>query len=681
MRGRSSGLGVEVMSEKRVATGTLLRAGPGLRCARATCILSIVSASASAQFLDLDRPSPPVLESPSASDLLIAELDREIDGLSRATVIGARAEGGIALRRFASDLLRMDGAARLWGMTIASQRDVLDDLLRRSDVPESVAIFLRLDLDVPRFDLPSEPADLDRLIRDAFAELAAFADEPSLWGWGPRTESPVEDLAALLGAWEGEGIISGQARAEFEALARQGESWPAYGRALDALVRRILAARTILDARGDLPAEAQSAAAALFARSLENVLRPELRAEALADVDALASLGELLRHARTLRGGESRDALIAAVARSLVSRSEGGSPPPLGLAQSILAQVARGGSLPGEDAIVRPLRPAWRAVVAQIAGARDRQIDLLPRVLQAPSPASDPAIVAPLGAFQRLLDDAEMIRDASDALRDPASSSREAVVREDRRQLAARLLRLGQQLSDEREREPAMEELRRFAREARLAQRAGEFPWGDDLSTRLLARSRESASAWIEAWSMPDVEGARERLGASVETLDLLARLAGHMRDLRTLDDARTSRSIDAWPGFELAPSTLTIVVAQAPERLAQTAEILLEGNLPRARDRLEGYAREYRVLTFLASLHRWLGERDASVYELVAGAPDDDAVARHRERIAELALLLEEIPAARYRNDPSDERDIRRYANHLAEILLADLRLEEKGR
>ncbi len=644
-------------------------------------VLALLAQPIHAQILDLDTPRPPMLDQPNAADLLIDELEEEIEHLERTPDRDPAVEARIALRRLAQDLLREADApdARLWGLTIARGRPLLDAEL--DDAPRAAAVLLRNDIDIPRFDLPKHPADRDRFLRDAFAELATQRPIPAQWGWVPVAHDLLLDEQTLA-AWHEASLIDDHTADTLTQIVDLARRWPVYAPPAAELTRILRAGAELLAHATALPDETRTDARQFFTRAARDLLVPELRDAAMSDLDALAALARPLAWSADTRDRNTRLALVDAIDERIAQLASGEPAPSatIDVLRTVMDQIDAARDLSPENTLVRPLRPAWRAIVADLSRSADRLAELIPRILDTPDPASSPAVVAPLAAHRRLLDVAGMLTDLGASLRDPHARAREPVVREDRRLLAATLLRMGQNLTDERRRDDALDELRRCANQLRLLEQA-RVPEGED-AWRARARDAHDAMStrWVELWSRPRDEEREAELDRLARRIELLAGIAARTRDLDLVRDDDARADLNAWPAWEVEPHTLDILIAQAPERLAQTAEVFFEDNLARTAARLDAYDDEYAIVTLMARLIRavrvsGLTRDSATLPELCAGTPLRPAfLGTRRTEIADICLLIAEIPAARYRNDPTDERDIRRYANHLARNLLADL-------
>ncbi len=641
----------------------------------AALLTALFVSSVSAQMLDLDRPSPPVLNEPTAIDLAIESLVEESRRLGRRLEVPPRVEAQIGVRTLAANLLRLSTPhAQHWGQTIAQRLGAIDAILLDDQIPEAVAFLLIADLDVPAFDLPSETADLDRFIRDAFAELSTHALAPQARiGWVGPPESPatLAEFLESLSRWELAGVVGPQLAADLRDLTGAAESWPAYAGSARALQSLILRGARLIE-QSTLSEGAQQEARARFARAVGDALSPELQERAFAELRELSDLGIMLEQAQALANRDAAKAVMMSIEQSLVSDAMMARPPDFTLARTILALLAERKSLPQEDTIVRALRPAWRALSSVV---RQSEIDLsgvVPMALTETSAMSDPGVLAPLGMHRAALDDLRIVLLANELLEDPGATAREAVVRDDRRALAARILEIGQALGDPASADRATRTLRDLGEQLAVLDRlrgcVGNLSsLTSDTQSSLTDEIELTRGAWIDAWS----NDRADDLDQIMPRLELLADLCERVADLTVLTDGPLC--LHAWPAFELSPRLARIITQQAGDRLEQTATVLLASELTRARDRLETYADEHRVLILLARVERGLRARglvrDPGVLDLVAGTPAPNAwLADLREPLTELSLLLAEIEGARERNEPRGERDIRAYANYLAE-------------
>ncbi len=641
-------------------------------------VSTILVQPTSAQFLDLDRPAPPILSEPNAIDYAVQELFDENRQLSRRLEVPTRVAAQIAVRKLAADLLGADYPdAHLWGFTIEARLDVIDGMLLDEQVPEAVCILLLEDLNIPAFDLPGETGPLDRFLRDTFAELAMHAGNPSSFGWvteqAPTTT--LQEFLDALSAWEAAQIVQPASARELREILTSAESWPAYASSARALRERIQSAAALLDALDSLDETPAQVARNRFGRAVADLLAPELRDRGVRECAELAQLATMLTQATGIEDRVARSAVVQMVEQVLVPDAMSESSPDFSLAQTILGLLVERSTMPREDAIVRSLRPGYRALSA---AARETEVNLaqvLPQALGGGSAMADPAVLAPLGMHRNSLDDLRIVLLVNELVQDTDASAREPVVRDDRRMLASRLLKLGKSLADSDEADIATQTLRELGGQARTLARlqgsAALLSALDRQTARDLAEEIDKSSlAWMEAWS----ESREDEVVDVLQTLERYADLYQHVEDLSLLSDQPLA--LHAWPAFELSPELSTIVINQAPDLLEQTAQVLIDGNLSRAAERLESYQDENRVLTLLAHIERGLRarglSRDASVADLVSGTPAEHAWrADMRDALAEISLLLMEIEAARERNEPRTERDIRRYANYLAEHAL----------
>lgn len=680
------------------------QAEPRGRCRRAAAALALAVALAAptsrAQQLTLGQPEAPVLGEDSIVVDLRQRLAAESRRLADRTDEPERVAAAVALRALAIALL--DDAPDtppqrlLWGLTLADHMDELDRLILDSNSPvEPIACaMLAHDLAIPAADLPTTVEEVDRLLRDALAELAqqAAGDKPLAGplGWVPHTPVPAVSDWPGVSADLAAGSISPVARqrlAHLDSLLTDAQGWVVY-RPPAARTQQLLAdaSRRIVHPPAWLDEASLSQLTGVLDRAIEGLTAPELRSGAMDDLTRLDELGVIVSLLDSLEArdgvGEARAGLSELIASAVAGTSDRQQ---LRVATRTLTLAHQRLALPAGSELVRPLRPAYSALLVHARQTESPVIAALPAILRDPSAISDPAVVSAISAHRRAIADLTGLVLLSELIAAPAADSREPVVADAHRLLARRVLELGQALDDEPQ---ALDELRTLVDQAKrfvalpgepsLRNGADAAIWNAVTSDRrdaLIDAIDAGRAAWLDAWQHDDQP---ESLARAVATMDLLDSLMAGLDDAVAVHEAQAGPSAaSAWPGWELPASALIELARGLDEQLGETTRLALAGQASRAQQRLD---RTDPLLTLIARLQRGarargLGRARPRWLELAAGhpvatGPAASWLADHRRDLALVSRYAMELARAR-RLGSRQESAIERFVRARAEQLL----------
>ncbi|MCB9845009.1 MAG: hypothetical protein H6811_03350 [Phycisphaeraceae bacterium] len=665
---------------------------------------------ASAQFLDLGgAPPAPTLGDRTRTGELIETIESGIDRLKLRAGDRPGINAAIAWRVVAMALLSAEGEDAseriLIGLTMAENFGPFDALVLGSSAPVNASQALMLARDLSSGDLPADLAELDRLLRDALAEVAGVpADAPQAYGWIDATprKDPPPALDALLERWQSAGVLDTGAAERLAPVASTlalTQSWRVYAPAGRRLIDDIADAARVLSIGEDaLEAPMRSALIAEFADAAPGVLEPELRDACLQHLAQLGQIADVVDLSMRIEERDARIAVRDAVG-AVIAQSQSQRPDRVRLGGAVRAlrlALARA-ELPDETMIVRQLRPAWRALLVRARESEQALLRVVDQTLLAPDAMTDPAVVGAIAVHGQAIDDLLGMYALHAVLVDPQRSGRDPPVREDRRMLAERSLRLGQSLARADEADSARVEVRLFRTQVEaFMELPGEGALRamttdpatapvlesttDGLAVRLFDDIDATRSAWLGAWA-ENSTSARDEAAARLASLSrLTAMLADAVVPLAEVRGVPST--LNAWPGWEVSRAALSILVQGLEGQLAQTTRLMLEGDASRATERLTTIEREHAAVRLLSRLERESSARGLSprsdapidlILELGAGTPDPRVswMFESRHQLAEICRYAAELPVARYRNLPQLEREIRRYVNDVAERVL----------
>lgn len=300
------------------------------------------------------------------------------------------------------------------------------------------------------------------------------------------------------------------ALAAFDASVATAEQWAAYRCAAHHAKARVArAAEGVVKARNLLNEPAQVALAARFdtaARSLRD--GPVTSAfEDLAlwgrAIDLAMSLADTGQSHRQTR--EAMEQLLTRISPDV--RHADQLEAYIRAAELCAAQRA----IADERTIVRQLRPAWRALSRRSRIAAGDVTAMLPNLLSDAQAMTDPGLLAGLSALREHLDALAMLERLSRLLAGDGDARREPVADASWARTADRMLRLAQQVDDDRTRASAMSALANFERRATMI-----FAPGGERDLRGVCEGA-AGEVEVQAWGLA-TDGRAAHLLESLET-------------------------------------------------------------------------------------------------------------------------------------------------------------------
>ena len=671
-------------------------------------ILGVVAAGgvARAQLLDLESDAPARPDTNVAARALLDRVDRSWS----EDASDPDAPGAVVRRLMRSMTQRVldagsRGAAQLLVVrTIDANLASLDRLLDAGRVDDALLALLAHDLDLVDRDIPLDPVSLDRLLRDAFAQILGRTGEPDhAWGWVAEAR-PSPDLEALdeahletLATFSGVSSGSVDVLREMVPTLEEALAWPAYEREARATLAAIVDALDVVTIERAWVAQTTRDALGLeLDRALAGLVRD--REAALVRLRTLGELAAVLELSESLPPGRDAERVREALAASAGTLDR--LAPRLGDLRRAMELAMALERVEPERAIVRQLRPIRRGAMVEADRTEGLLMRSLPAIVQREDALSDPGVVAAIGAHRRSIDDLHAIESISAALSDATAATPEPIVRADRRRLADRLLVLTR---DDEDRDaavamlrelagqiaryetlPGEERLRDAARRASTGTLVGpEQFWGEATGFRqgeLVAMIDRERGAFWEAWSDQFQLGGQPADFADLDALAMLCETlaAAQLVAAQAASPGVVRSALQAWPGYELSASALAALRPDAAA-LAEASRFAVAERPGDALDVLRALREEDPTFLVIAELEREAGALglarttdDADVlYELATGSPVAGSWrADDRERIAEICRWAEELAAMVSLRDERREEEVRAYVAYLAREL-----------
>lgn len=716
----------------------------------APVVLMLASGSlAPAQTLNLDQTAAPAPGEGINSAALVNTLQKEISDLSKPGVPGSALR--TLIRSVSIDLIKA-GVAQgssgsehvVFGRTLALRREAIDRWAADHDVPLSVLMLMR---EGSSAGVPADRESMEVWTRDSLGPLAVFAwaDESIGWPIDPSrvvVRVPTESLPDTAMHTQ----FSPEVRSAFARVAERLAAAEAFAVTREATFRLrddIAAAASL--AGPQKPRWMSDATLAAWRSELVacvTSLIPSTGSAAYTPIQAAARLrvmrltSELAAQLQALEPASAGRATLAALDQAISGPDYRTDPL---IADRLLATIDALSLVrptPADDkSLLRQLRPAARALEPAARNSAAQLLEDLPRLVKRPDALSDPGVLASINSARRRRDDQKLVRRLSDLCADtpisappaepaappatPATPSQEQApdTRAPRtleptldprlKNIGARLLTLGQDLTRNDRRDLAIGELRTLADEI---ENFRAVPGEDEAAFAAGAASKAAASvSRVRAWSTATNQRTADVLSSLAKArADWLAGWAAAkgapapenaaplnaFRDVfAVLRDAAPAIDEDspmnAWPGFELSrPARATLAAPLVPVCSAMT-DRLLSGDYDGASKSAARVRAENAAALLVGRLERMAGDeslaesRDAAlgaISQLVVGRPD-----------AESAWLMSGLPdirtdiasVCRYAEElvpPCDKPDrYRAFINRRAELVLStlDARLE----
>lgn len=635
--------------------------------------LGLLAHAACAQRLNLGPSSDTPKPGDGVAALALADaLEAE------ATALRAPAEASYAaVRRMAARLLR-DGEnagdagseAVLAGLTLATKRSDLDALLASAD---NAARRYIAEV-ITATDASLLPREVDLLLRDALAPLVSNADASCGWWMDEGSMPPAAPDVAAVRALLDHRFLSDNANAALSQLLELceiAESEPAYRRSTLEWAALVAGAARALDeppawidmpARDRLRADVSQHLELIF-DSPDDARAGLGRTDAIVGIIAATDALDSKHQTRELRDAVNR----------LAAAPDGDPKREPDAVRAIAETYARALSLldatstvPSPNKVVRQVRPLLEPLTVAHRSSTDNIARLLPDMLGAPDPMTEPGLLAAMNAAKATARDLDLPRALTamlttwtgDPSRPPPPTTREPVPTQALGALANHVQQLAIAAGKRMDGDDALAELRGLADLASFAfdmpgerelRRAGESPEWRAVTGNQRGRIEflldQTRTDWVRTVASDDAPAQTARLRAVAATVELL-RDGAEIEAMRRAFGRDRVPKINTWPGVELTGAGLDALAGNLTTDLVALATLTARDNDPAGVLAQAGVLREsYAAALVVARLDRLARARTAPscspAAELAMGPPGerDDAVwmLPHRHALATL--------------------------------------------
>jgi hypothetical protein len=538
--------------------------------------------------------------------------------------------------------------------------------------------------------LDAAGADPWRVVRDGLAVLTQEAAAPAATDAPPKLVEKSAEWSKLPGVR----ADIATALDSLDAVLSSGDTWNAYrpsAARLRALVVR--AGDGLAGFPAWVPEASRERLGEDFTRGVDGALDREQQAAAEAKLERTAKLAAIAASTDKLDPGAAGQKARTALAQLM------GVPvaDPAGERRA-LASYERGLDLAlahftteDEKKLTRQLRPAWRALASMWKQAEPQVYTALPDLIRRPDAMTDPGIVATVNNLQRLAEDLRGLERLNEIVGGAGEAGKETDIKGPWAKLAARVLKLGQDLGRPTLREATLRSLRAVLTQTRAyAEIPGEEhvtdPVWDALTGGRGAALKEAIekhrAAWlsgIEKGEPPEDEVARlAALRALLETLSDLAAL--EPAGLPGAVSAPYAR-LQARPEWELSPAALAELASGLRQRAAEATKAAMEEEPAKAAAALAKLREEEAVVVLAGHLAREAegrGEAPVGGALMEVGAGEPARGQWLEEQAGDLAAVCryaEEVPVSRRTASREVADGQLKFANQTAARLLEGMK------
>jgi hypothetical protein len=665
------------------------------------------------QLLDLSGGAGPPAPGTGAAALLLAEdLKLQAENLERGTDLHDRAKA--SLRRLARALIATGehagapGSTRiLLGRTLVEGLPGLDTLIASIDGPGSKARLLMIERDASGAAhlLESPAADPYRALRDGLALLTDLSPDPQgPAGWisdAPGTSEPAPSFAPKIDQWQslpGASHDLGATLHDLDASLEPAQRWPAYRPSTDRQ-------RALVAAAGDglaglpawVPAASRQKLGEDFSRAVGTLLNHEAQSVGAAALNRIARLAHLAALTDRLDPSSAGKRVATALAQVM------GAPPadPVAERRSLDAferaaeMIADRHTPEDERKLVQQLRPAWRALAAGAKQIEPQLYTALPMLLRQSDAMTEPGVVATLNSARRALDDLNGLQALNTLIAGPEQPGHEPQVQQTWTKLAARVIKLGQDLVKPGPHDASLAALREIIAHSYTYRSLGGALPGQESAWKLLTGDRTDAlSAKIENTRAACTEALEkgQSPGLERERLDSFSILISTLRDLAALEPgglpgtlSPSYARIQSWPGWQMSGAALAALTPRLANATSEAVQLAIESDPAKTTEATLRIRRDYACAILAGRLARLAAARSidsralpgAVLREIGTGGPWDGCWLQ--DSASDLALICrygEEIPVADRTGAKDRAKQLRRLVNETAAKVLDGLPL-----
>lgn len=513
---------------------------------------------------------------------------------------------------------------------------------------------------------PATSAELDRALRDAFANLLQAARSPaeadaSLWPWPEVADAPAP-------AWPDFARLGPEAE-PLDALHKRcelAEQWIAFRPGARAMTRLVMEASWPLGREKQISAGVYRRWMTELTRGAGEVLAESTGASGLARLQRLATLGKVFSMLDALApdpGAKQLEKALFEKVEIMPDDSAASDQDGLSRLEQWLVLAAARNTLIDDKQVVRQLRPAVRSIADLARRSQAEVFQSLLRVASDPDAAGDPGVMAAVNLYSENLDLLRLLQRASDAVADSGGPAGDPVARDSAKPFTDALLKLSKDVANARKRDGSLAGLRNLAtdvadlqelpgerrlREKEPAIEAVVGAKGDDVLA-LIDRER---AAWrrdvgAKAGAAPGGEVHAQKLRAVAVVLGLAVD-AGRCKEIATDPGSPLLR----WGGWWLDKRSLDRFASDALLAVPAMLESVEQGDPGSAMAAAEAGARAHAVVLLAARLGRELDTKSEVTFDdltglraVATGTPDPQSVllARWRPQLAAVCRYAEE--------------------------------------
>lgn len=645
-----------------------------------------------------DEPKPGTGE---VAMKLAADAHEQFDALREQVGTSAIKEAKQAYLAAASVLLETGEAKGVvgsaWiaaGTALLREREAVFALLDARRLNENAMRLLASDLSHIVQEVPPSSEALDRVLRDALANLlqaARGSADTALWPWPekPDAPAPVWPDFARLGA-DAALLDSLHKRCELAA------QWVAFRPGARAMERLIMAASWPLGHEKQAPPGLSRRWMTELSLAAGEVMATDSGSAGLARLQRLATLGRIFAMLDALAPDPGAKQLEKALfASAEVMPDEPAESAGWTKLEHWLELAAKRTSLMDDKAVVRQLRPALRSVGELAKASNTELFESLVRVANKPDAAGDPGVMAAVNLFAENVALLNVLHRASEAIEDPAAPPADPVGRENAKPFTDGLLKLAKEVADPKQRDRSLGALRNLATdvadlmelpgEKRLREKAPELETllggkGADVLA-LVDRERGAWRRGVGAVMKPGATSGGENNAARLRAIGLVLSVVVDTAECESMASDK-SDVLELWGGWWLDDAALRTYSSAAatalPAMMKEMETDLAAGVLATA----QRFGAEHSVVAAAARISEDLARAKAKPSDLVplsslraiaTGTPDLHAVllAQWRERLAVVCRYAQE--------GASGNEDAKRFAAAKAKELLETMNRSEE--
>lgn len=648
-------------------------------------------------LLDLSGgPQPPAAGSGAGALALAEELIFQADAMARSADPHDKAKA--AVRRLTAKLLQTGeragapGSVRvIIGRTLSDGLPGIDAAIVARDGAGSEATLKIIEADAlaAARTLDAPGADPWRTVRDGLAALADLTPEVV-------PAEPDHPFADRIDAWSklpGVRADLGVALRSLDETLAAAAHWNAY-RPGAAHRRRLIAEAG--DALGTLPAWVPEATrqhlGEEFTRAIDGALKREDQPLVEGRLERIARLARLAARTDALDTSPAGQKVRAAIAQVMTATAPDPAAERRGLEayQRALDLTLSRHTADEDKRLVRALRPAWRTLATAEKQTEASLYAALPELARRPEAMTEPGILATLNAAQRSADDLAGVQDLSALLSDGTpDGTHEPEVKPQWTRLAARVLKLSQDLAKPASRDTSLAALRAIIEQSRSyaaiadEQNLTDPAWDALTAGRgkaLVEALRATRAAWLGAAEKgTPTEPQAARLDAFRYLIDIL-------RDLAALEPSGLPDKLGAGytalqlqPAWQLSGAALAEFASGLSDRLGGAVQLVADGDPPKAIEALAEIRKDRAVLLLAGRLARQAVARKpagfAALLQVAAGVPSRDAwLGDLTPDLTTVCRYAEELPTVRRTGTRAQADSYRAFANDAAARVLESL-------